>query len=83
MMTDKARKARNEYQKQFRAKNPDKIRQYNINYWERKAMMLKGETIESKVIELKKQGFSLREIGLKLGISHMKVSRILQDCNTL
>jgi len=31
MMTDKARKARNEYQKQFRAKNPDKIRQYNTS----------------------------------------------------
>jgi hypothetical protein len=30
-----------------------------------------------KVIELKKQGRSLREIGIEIGISHMKVQRIL------
>ena len=28
------------------------------------------------------QGRSLRKIGAELGISHMKVSRILKDCNT-
>ncbi len=32
-----------------------------------------------KTIELKKQGRSLREIGKELGISHMKVSRILKE----
>ena len=41
------------------------------------------ENMNEKVIELKKQGRSLREIGAELGISHMKVSRILKDCNTL
>jgi hypothetical protein len=39
------------------------------------------ETMKGNVIELNKQGFSLREIGTELGISHMKVSRILKDCN--
>jgi hypothetical protein len=41
------------------------------------------EKMNEKVSELKQQGRSLREIGAELGISHMKVSRILNDCNTL
>jgi archaellum biogenesis ATPase FlaH len=41
------------------------------------------EKLNEKVSELKQQGRSLREIGAELGISHMKVSRILKDCNTL
>jgi hypothetical protein len=41
------------------------------------------ENLNEKVIELNQQGRSLREIGVELGISHMKVSRILKDCNTL
>ena len=41
------------------------------------------ENLNEKVGELKQQGRSLREIGAELGISHMKVSRILKDCNTL
>jgi RecA-family ATPase len=41
------------------------------------------ENLNDKVNELKQQGRSLREIGAELGISHMKVSRILKDCNTL
>lgn len=41
------------------------------------------EKLSEKVSELKQQGRSLREIGAELGISHMKVSRILKDCNTL
>jgi hypothetical protein len=41
------------------------------------------ESQNEKVSELKQQGRSLREIGAELGISHMKVSRILKDCNTL
>ncbi len=41
------------------------------------------ENLNEKVMELKEQGRSLREIGSELGVSHMKVSRILKDCNTL
>jgi len=36
--------------------------------------------LDEKVIELKKQGRSLREIGVEVGISHMKVKRILDEC---
>jgi DNA-directed RNA polymerase specialized sigma subunit len=41
------------------------------------------EHLSQKVTELKQQGRSLRDIGAELGISHMKVSRILKDCNTV
>lgn len=41
------------------------------------------ENLNEKVSELKQHGRSLREIGAELGISHMKVSRILKDCNKL
>lgn len=39
------------------------------------------EALSQKVIELKQKGLSLRVIGTNLGISHMKVQRILEDCN--
>jgi len=41
------------------------------------------ENQNEKVKELKQQGKSYREIATELGFSHMKVSRILKDCNTL
>ena len=41
------------------------------------------ENLNEKIIELKQQGRSLREIGSELGISHMKAKRILQACNKL
>lgn len=41
------------------------------------------ENLIEKVRELRQQGRTLREIGAELGISHMKVSRILKDCITL
>lgn len=42
-----------------------------------------NEISVSKILELTKLGKSLREIGNELGISHMKVSRILKECNNL
>lgn len=41
------------------------------------------ENLNEKVGELKEKGRSLREIAAELSISHMKVSRILKECNTL
>lgn len=36
-MTEAAAQARKEYWKAWRKANADKVRQYNKNYWERKA----------------------------------------------
>ena len=41
------------------------------------------ESLNEKVTELKQQGRSLREIGAELGISHMKVKRVLDESNKL
>lgn len=69
-----------EYNKKYREANPDKFRQYVIDYWERKA---NESSIEQKVVNLHEQGLSLREIARKVGLSHMKVSRILKSVTEL
>lgn len=94
-MSKAAKAAQNEYSKQWRVKNkakvrdynkkyreanPDKFRQYVIDYWERKA---NESSIEQKVVNLHEQGLSLREIARKVGLSHMKVSRILKSVTEL
>ena len=35
-LLEKARQAKNEYQRQWRKKNPEKVRQYQENYWVKK-----------------------------------------------
>lgn len=40
---EEARLARNEYQKQWRANNKDKVRKSNADYWRRKAMAKHGQ----------------------------------------
>ena len=77
-LSDEARKARNKYAREYHRKNADKIRQYNANYWERKAMEANDEPIEIRVLKLHRQGFSLRDIAAKVGINHVRVSRILK-----
>ena len=43
-LQEKARELRNEYQRNWRKKNQEKIREYNQRYWERKAKEeLKGD----------------------------------------
>jgi hypothetical protein len=76
-LSDEAREARNAAQREWKRKNPDKVRQYNVNYWEKKAAA-EGEPLEVKILKLHEQGFSLRDIAVKVGINHVKVSRILQ-----
>lgn len=45
-MTEEAKKKANEYMKSWRRQNKDKVKQYNENYWERKAQ--EGVKIEEK-----------------------------------
>lgn len=40
-MTDEAKKARSEYMKKWRKRNPEKEREYKARYWERKATKMK------------------------------------------
>lgn len=36
-LSEAARAARNEYYRKWRAANPDKVREKNVRYWEKKA----------------------------------------------
>ncbi|ERI92141.1 hypothetical protein HMPREF1982_02682 [Clostridiales bacterium oral taxon 876 str. F0540] len=38
-LTVQARKARNEYMKNYRKKNPEKIKNINKRYWEKRAVI--------------------------------------------
>lgn len=72
-----------EYLREWRKRNPDKVRQYQVNYWERKAAEAEPASMEARARHLHEQGYSLREIGSRLNVSHMTVKRLLRDCNTL
>lgn len=78
-MSDEAKRAKNAYQREYRRKNPDKFKQYNADYWERKAGRINTGTMEYEIFRLHNAGLSLREIAAKIGINHVKVSRILKS----
>ena len=71
-LTDKAKQARNSYQRDWRLKNSEKMKQYSANYWERKA-----DPIGAKVRKLSNEGLSQRAIAEKLNISLGSVNGIL------
>ncbi len=73
VLSEQARKLRNQYAREYRKKNPEKIKKYNIQYWERKA-----DPIGAKVRQLRKQGLSQRAIAEKLSISLGSVNAILK-----
>lgn len=47
-MSDKAREAQREYLREWRKKNPDKVKAQSRRYWERKAEKLKQERADSE-----------------------------------
>jgi len=66
----------NEYQRKYRQRNPEKLRQYNINYWEKKAR--EGSPAD-QVKNLSSQGLTQREIAARLGISLGLVNKYLNN----
>ena len=75
-LSDKARELRNAYQRAYRLRNPDKLRQYNIRYWEKKA---ENYSIVQKAQDLQLQGFTQREIAEMLHISVGTVNNYLNQ----
>ncbi|MDD4234667.1 MAG: helix-turn-helix domain-containing protein [Bacteroidales bacterium] len=80
-LSEAARKAKNEYHRQWRKKNPEKVKQANLRHWEKKAQEQLSDSPEHNVLILHKQGLSLRQIADRTGISHTQVSRIINKCN--
>lgn len=50
-MTEEAKKARREYNKEYRRKNPERVKKWNNDYWERKAKMESGNDDGNRVQE--------------------------------
>jgi len=73
-LSERARQLRNQYQRRYRLKNPDKIQEYNRRYWEKKAQQI---TPEQEARELKAQGWTQREIAEQLDISLGSVNKYL------
>lgn len=48
ILSDDARQARNEYIRQYRAANKDKVRRWNATYWQRKADQRKADKADKK-----------------------------------
>jgi len=65
-MNDEARKLKNAYQREWIKKNPEKIRKYTIDFWNRKAA---GYSLIQKVCDLSQKGLSQRAIAGQLNIS--------------
>lgn len=47
-MSESAREARNRYYREYRAKHPEKVKEQNRKYWERRATRLEAEQAEPK-----------------------------------
>lgn len=75
-LSEEAKEARRRYLREWKSKNPDKVKASIARYWEKKAA-IEDEPIEIRIIQLHDQGFSLREIAAKVGINHVQVSRML------
>lgn len=54
-MDEKAKAVRREYYRRYRAAHPEKVREQNRRYWERKAAKLRAEQATSKKAETKEE----------------------------
>ena len=46
-MTEQARQALNSYKREWRKKNPDKVREANARYWEKRARKEREKIVEA------------------------------------
>lgn len=96
-LSDAAREYRRKKNAEWRAKNRDKIREYDRKwrgknqgrkaeidrrYWERK-MLMESDTLDARVMCMHNEGQSLRSIADALEVNHMKVKRIIDKYKDL
>ncbi|HQO43895.1 MAG TPA: winged helix-turn-helix transcriptional regulator [Bacillota bacterium] len=65
-LSEQARQARNNYQREYRRKHPEKLREYTRRHWEKKAEQY---TPEARARDLSSQGYTQRQIADLLNIS--------------
>ena len=74
-LSQQAKAAKCAYQKAWARRNPDKVRHYIEDYWERKGAEMNDPKAMAR--ELSVNGFTQRQISEKLGISVGTVNAIL------
>ena len=74
-LSNAARQKKNEYMREYRKRNPEKARKYQIDFWERKA----GNDIPQRSRLLSEQGLNQRAIASELGISLGAVNKYLKS----
>lgn len=89
-ISKEGREARNAYHREYQKKNRKRTRQYQIDYWERKAKEL-AENVEAdpptidtatdkeRALLLRTKGLSIRQIAENLELSKSKVERLLSQ----
>lgn len=73
-LSEQARKMRNAYAREYRQKNPEKIKEYSRRHWEKKAA---SYTVAMRAKELQAQGYTQRQIAEQLNISLGAVNKYL------
>ncbi|NLO04102.1 MAG: response regulator transcription factor [Bacteroidales bacterium] len=76
-LSPEAKAAKAAYQRAWRQRNPEKVRQHIENYWERKAAEM--NTPKYKARELSANGYTQRQIAEKLGVSVGTVNTYLNN----
>lgn len=71
-ISEKARELRNASARKYHKEHPEKIREYNRRYWERKA-----DPVGARVRQLSAKGMNQREISEAVAISLGAVNAIL------
>ena len=80
-LSQDALQGRRRYQRQWREKNPDKNREYQRTFWERKAEIYSAEQksidLKAETQKLRTNGLTQREIAKQLNISVGSVNKYL------
>jgi DNA-binding NarL/FixJ family response regulator len=77
-LSKEAREAKNRYLREWRKKNPEKVKASMIRFWEKKAAE-SNPPFFKHIMKLHEQGWAAKEIAARLEISEVEVTKIIQN----
>jgi len=78
-LSEEAREARNRYAREWKKRNPEKVKATLARYWEKKAAT--QCKYFSSVVKLHEQGLTVPEIASRLEKSELEVTEVLDQYN--